>query len=54
MVRWCEISRFYISKLSLIFLIGDWVNNKANGKGKFFHADGDIYEGWFDTKTINQ
>jgi hypothetical protein len=25
--------------------IGEWRNNKANGKGKFWHVDGDIYEG---------
>ena len=22
---------------------GDWEDNKANGKGTFYHADGDIY-----------
>jgi hypothetical protein len=26
--------------------------NKANGKGKFWHADGDIYDGtWLDDKA---
>jgi hypothetical protein len=24
---------------------GEWRLNKANGKGKFWHADGDVYEG---------
>jgi hypothetical protein len=24
---------------------GEWKNNKAHGKGKFFHVDGDIFEG---------
>ena len=24
---------------------GEWVEDKANGKGKLIHADGDIYEG---------
>ena len=24
---------------------GEWHNNCANGKGQFWHADGDIYEG---------
>ena len=24
---------------------GEWKNNHANGKGKFFHINGDIYEG---------
>ena len=24
---------------------GQWRLNKANGFGKFFHVDGDIYEG---------
>ncbi len=34
-----------------IFL-GNWFNNKANGQGKFIHADGDIYEGeWKDDKA---
>lgn len=31
---------------------GEWHNNKANGKGKFWHADGDVYEGnWKDEKA---
>lgn len=30
----------------------EWKNNKANGKGKFFHADGDVYEGeWVNDKV---
>jgi hypothetical protein len=24
---------------------GWWVDNKANGKGRLIHADGDIYDG---------
>jgi membrane protein insertase Oxa1/YidC/SpoIIIJ len=29
-----------------------WRENKANGRGKFWHADGDIYEGeWEDDKA---
>ena len=24
---------------------GDWRRNKANGQRKFWHADGDVYEG---------
>lgn len=24
---------------------GEWKNNKAHGKGKFYHVDGDIFEG---------
>jgi len=24
---------------------GEWRHNKANGTGKFWHADGDVYEG---------
>jgi len=24
---------------------GDWQFNQAAGQGKFFHVDGDIYEG---------
>ena len=24
---------------------GEWRQNKANGTGKFWHADGDVYEG---------
>ncbi len=31
---------------------GQWVNGKANGKGRFILADGDIYEGdWMDDKA---
>ena len=26
---------------------GYWVNNKANGKGRLIHANGDVYEGQF-------
>jgi len=34
---------------------GEWRDNKANGKGKFWHADGDIYDGeWFDDKANGQ
>ena len=29
-----------------------WLNDKANGFGKLFHADGDVYEGeWKDDKA---
>ena len=31
--------------LQYLFHSGEWKNNKANGKGKFFHVDGDVYEG---------
>ena len=24
---------------------GQWKQNKAHGKGKFFHVDGDVFEG---------
>ena len=31
---------------------GEWANDKANGKGKFWHADGDYYEGyWVNDKA---
>lgn len=31
---------------------GQWVNNRATGKGKFIHVDGDIYTGeWKDDKA---
>jgi len=31
---------------------GEWKNNKAHGKGKFWHVDGDIFEGqWADDKA---
>ena len=34
---------------------GEWVQDKANGKGKFWHADGDYYEGfWLDDKAHGQ
>ncbi len=30
----------------LYFLaLGEWKENRAHGKGKFFHVDGDTYEG---------
>lgn len=25
--------------------LGEWKNDKANGKGKFTHIDGDVYDG---------
>ena len=29
-----------------------WSNDKANGKGRLIHADGDVYEGdWVDDKA---
>ena len=29
-----------------------WKDDKANGQGKLFHNDGDIYEGqWLDEKA---
>lgn len=32
--------------------VGNWEGNKANGQGKFMHADGDVYEGcWLDDKA---
>ena len=32
---------------------GEWLNNRANGKGQFWHADGDIYEGnWKDDSRV--
>ena len=31
---------------------GQWFTNKANGRGKFWHADGDFYDGeWIDDKA---
>lgn len=31
---------------------GEWKNNKAHGKGKFFHIDGDIFDGeWLEDKA---
>ncbi len=31
---------------------GEWHDDKANGKGQFWHADGDVYEGnWVDDKA---
>ena len=31
---------------------GYWLNDKANGKGKFYHVEGDIYDGdWVDDKV---
>lgn len=37
---------------ALTFILGEWRNNKAHGKGKFWHVDGDIFEGqWADDKA---
>ena len=31
---------------------GFWQDNKANGKGRLIHADGDVYDGhWKDDKA---
>jgi hypothetical protein len=31
---------------------GFWINDKANGKGRLIHSDGDIYEGdWVSDKA---
>ena len=31
--------------------VGYWRNNKACGKGKLYHSDGDLYDGyWLDDK----
>ncbi|TNV78792.1 hypothetical protein FGO68_gene5616 [Halteria grandinella] len=32
---------------------GDWLNGKANGKGTFYHLNGDIYEGDFIDDRAN-
>jgi len=33
-------------------IIGEWKENKAHGKGKFWHIDGDVFEGeWKDDKA---
>ena len=32
---------------------GEWQQNKANGKGKFWHADGDVYEGEWEQDKAN-
>jgi hypothetical protein len=32
-------------RLHYITLLGEWRNNKAHGKGKFWHVDGDIFDG---------
>ena len=35
--------------------IGDWKDDKANGKGKLYHASGDIYEGeWKNDKACGK
>ncbi len=35
-----------------LILLGEWRMNKAHGKGKFIHVDGDLYEGeWIDDKA---
>ena len=32
---------------------GEWVNGKANGKGTFYHLNGDIYVGDFKDDRAN-
>jgi hypothetical protein len=32
---------------------GEWVNNKAEGKGTFWHAEGDVYIGEFKADQAN-
>jgi MORN repeat len=40
-----------LNKLLNKFL-GEWKNNQAHGKGKFYHADGDIFDGeWKNDKA---
>ena len=35
--------------------VGYWKNDHANCKGRFIHADGDVYEGdWFDDKAYGR
>lgn len=29
----------------IVIFLGEWRNNKAHGKGKFWHVDGDVFEG---------
>ena len=36
----------------ILYTIGEWLNNKANGKGKFYHVDGDIFDGTFSNNNI--
>ena len=34
---------------------GQWLDNKASGRGQFWHADGDVYRGeWADDKANGQ
>ena len=32
---------------------GEWLNGKANGRGTFYHINGDIYEGDFRDDRAN-
>jgi len=36
-----------LSQIIFITKKGEWKNNKAHGKGKFYHIDGDIFEGFY-------
>ena len=44
-----KVIKFFLNNsLSL----GFWLNGKAHGKGKFHHANGDVFEGeWFEDNT---
>jgi hypothetical protein len=34
-------------------ILGFWLNNLAHGKGRFYHVDGDIYEGEWEKDRAN-
>ena len=34
-------------------MVGNWIDNKACGFGKFYHADGDVYEGEWQNDRAN-
>jgi hypothetical protein len=33
--------------------IGEWRENRAHGRGKFIHVDGDIYDGFWANDKAN-
>ena len=45
-----KVNQSFIKEFN--YSLGEWRDNKANGKGKFTHVDGDIFDGdWVDDKA---
>lgn len=40
-------------KVNISKNLGFWLNNLAHGKGRFYHVDGDIFEGEWERDRAN-